>query len=336
MSETLLSVGLDVGTTSTQLIVSELTVENRASGFAVPELKITDRQVRYRSPVYFTPLEAESRVDGEALRELVSAEYEKAGITRQQVDTGAVIVTGETSRKENARRVVQALSEFAGEFVVATAGPDLESVLAAKGAGAVGYSADTGKTVLHMDIGGGTANLALAENGEIRQTGCLNVGGRLLKFAQDGTLTYISPVLEKLCKLKQGDRPGIEEVERIAELLTAALEMAAGLRDPTELLAELTTREDSADTAGALLFRRGGGLYRNGAPALCLWGHGACIGSGNQKKRPVRRGIPAGGGNYPGHGDRRRVPQHQALRQHGVPPEYPVPPEKSARGENFS
>ena len=243
MSETLLSVGLDVGTTSTQLIVSELTVENRASGFAVPELKITDRQVRYRSPVYFTPLEAESRVDGEALRELVAAEYEKAGITRETVDTGAVIVTGETSRKENARRVVQALSEFAGEFVVATAGPDLESVLAAKGAGAVGYSADTGKTVLHMDIGGGTANLALAENGEIKQTGCLNVGGRLLKFAQDGTLTYLSPVLEKLCKLKPGDRPGIEEVERIAERLTAALEMAAGLRAPTELLAELTTRE---------------------------------------------------------------------------------------------
>ena len=171
MAEVLRSVGLDVGTTSTQMVVSELIVENRASGFAVPEMEITDRKILYRSPVYFTPLVEGKLISGDKLRSIVEEEYHKAGITREKVDTGAVIVTGETSRKENARTVVQALSEYAGDFVVATAGPDLESVLAAKGAGAVDYSRDTGKMVLHMDIGGGTSNLALIREGKIIKTG---------------------------------------------------------------------------------------------------------------------------------------------------------------------
>lgn len=123
MSDILRSVGLDVGTTSTQMIFSELTVENRASGFAVPEMEIARRDIRYRSPVYFTPLLDESHVDAGALRELVAEEYRRAGIRRESVDTGAIIITGETSRKENARAVLDALSDFAGEFVVATAGP---------------------------------------------------------------------------------------------------------------------------------------------------------------------------------------------------------------------
>ena len=140
MSERLLSVGLDVGTTSTQMIVSELEIENNASGFTVPEMVIADRKIRYKSKVHFTPLQDESNVDGEKIRQIVLREYAEAGIRREDVDTGAVIITGETSRKENAGTVLRALSDFAGDFVVATAGPDLESVLAAKGAGALAFS----------------------------------------------------------------------------------------------------------------------------------------------------------------------------------------------------
>ena len=243
MSDRLLSVGLDVGTTSTQLVVSELTVENRAGSFAVPELAIEDRKILYQSPVYFTPLVDESRVDGEKIREIVAREYEKAGLEREMVDTGAIIITGETSRKKNAKAVLAALSDYAGDFVVATAGPDLESVLAAKGSGAVAFSEKTGKTVLHMDIGGGTSNLALIRDGKIVKTGCLNVGGRLIKFERDGEVTYVSPVLKGLCSLKAGDRVEEGQLEAVAEVLTQALEMAAGLRERTKLLEKLWTEE---------------------------------------------------------------------------------------------
>ena len=102
MSEHLLSVGLDVGTTTTQLIVSELTIENKASSFAVPDMEIANRKILYKSPVYFTPLLDESHVNGEKIREIVLSEYEKAGISRDCINTGAIIITGETSRKENA------------------------------------------------------------------------------------------------------------------------------------------------------------------------------------------------------------------------------------------
>ena len=243
MSERLRSVGLDVGTTTTQLIVSELKVENRASSFAVPEMEITERELLYKGAVHFTPLLDADHVDGQAIARIVTAEYEKAGIQRNSVDTGAIIITGETSRKENAKAVLDALSDFAGEFVVATAGPDLESVLAAKGAGAVGYSARTGETVLHMDIGGGTSNLALIEDGRIVKTGCLNVGGRLLKFDSSGRITYVSPVLKGLTSLQVGEVPTTQQLAQIAQTLVQALEMAAGLRERTELLGKLSTAE---------------------------------------------------------------------------------------------
>ena len=247
MSEKLLSVGLDVGTTSSQLVVSELVVENRAGSFAVPEMEIGSRQVLYKSPVYFTPLLSGELVDADGLRRLVDEEYKKAGITKAQVDTGAVIITGETSRKENAAAVLEALSDYAGDFVVATAGPHLESVLAAKGAGAVGFSENTGKTVLHMDIGGGTSNLALIEQGRITATTCLNVGGRLLKVAEDGRLTYVSPVLEGLIDRKTGDYVNQETVLELAKTLAQALEMAAGRRERTPLLDKLMTAEAGTD-----------------------------------------------------------------------------------------
>ena len=242
MSEILKSVGLDVGTTSTQLVVSELTVENRASGFAVPEMEITRREVLYRSPVHFTPLLSGELVDGEKLRQMVEAEYRAAGIHRKSVDTGAVIITGETSRKENARTVLDALSDLAGDFVVATAGPDLESVLAAKGAGAVDYSAETGKTVLHMDIGGGTSNLALIRGGTVVRTGCLNVGGRLIRFDENGVITYVAPGVKRLSGVSVGDRAEEKTLLRTAVQLAEALEAAAG-RNPETIPDVLLTEE---------------------------------------------------------------------------------------------
>ncbi len=243
MAESLLSVGLDVGTTTTQLIVSRLTLKNRASAFSVPQMHIEDREILYRSPVYFTPLLDKDRVDGQGVRDIVEAEYKKAGIQKAMVDTGAVIITGETSRKENARQVLAALTDLAGDFVAATAGPDLESVLAAQGSGAVAYSKETGKAVLHIDIGGGTSNFAWIQNGEIIKTGCMNVGGRLIKLSDTGQIIYLSPVLAGLTEQKPGEYPAPGQLAAVAEILTQGLEMGAGLRPATELLDKLWTKE---------------------------------------------------------------------------------------------
>ena len=248
MSEDLLSVGLDVGTTSTQMVVSRLRIGNKAGSFAVPEMEIEERQILYKSPVHFTPLLQGDLVDAASLQKIVDREYEAAGISRQQVDTGAIIITGETSRKENARAVLDRLSGYAGDFVVATAGPDLESILAAKGAGATEFSAKTGKTVLHMDIGGGTSNLALIEDGKITATTCLNVGGRLLKIDPGGQLRYVSPVLQEIFEKKTGEVVNREEVLTLCEKLVWALETAAGLRQDFYLMNALRTAGAAAMT----------------------------------------------------------------------------------------
>ena len=105
---------------------------------------------------------------------------------------------------------MNALSEFAGDFVVATAGPDLESILAARGAGADEYSKEKHCRVLHFDIGGGTSNLALYENGDLKDTDCLNIGGRLVKLTAEGVATYVSPALPEW-----RSPPGVSVGERV-------------------------------------------------------------------------------------------------------------------------
>lgn len=177
MEEQLLSVGIDMGTSTTQLVLSKLHIQNMASSFSVPRLVITDKEVVYRSDICFTPVLEDNRIDMLKIQSFVQEQYEKAGIRKDEIQTGAVIITGETARKENANEVVLSLSGFAGDFVVATAGPDLESIIAAKGAGAHSYSKEHSTCIANIDIGGGTSNLALFADGELLDTGCLDIGG---------------------------------------------------------------------------------------------------------------------------------------------------------------
>ncbi|WP_297717730.1 ethanolamine ammonia-lyase reactivating factor EutA [Intestinimonas sp.] len=228
MREQLTSVGIDIGTSTTQLVVSTLTLENRASPFTVPRVAITDREIVYRSAIHFTPLLSDTVIDAAGVRAIVAEEYRKAGLRREEVETGAVIITGETARKENARAVLSALSEFAGDFVVATAGPDLESILAARGAGADEYSRERRCKVLHFDIGGGTSNLALYENGVLLDTDCLDIGGRLLKLDDQGRVVYRSPVLEPWSSFVPalGQKVEAADLAPLLDAMTEVLEKA--------------------------------------------------------------------------------------------------------------
>lgn len=259
MEERLFSVGIDIGTSTTQLVISELTLENRATPFSVPRITIARRQVRCRSDIHFTPLLSDTVIDAEGVRDIVAEEYAKSGFDRRQISTGAVIITGETARKENAREVLRALSEFAGDFVVATAGPDLESILAARGAGADEYSREKHCRVLHFDIGGGTSNLSLYDNGELVSTGCLDVGGRLIRLDEAGNLRYLSPGLAGRYSFRAGQALTPELLTPIIRDLTAALEQAAALRPGTDKLdAFLTGGTEWMPTPAEVLSFSGG------------------------------------------------------------------------------
>ena len=227
-AETLLSVGIDLGTTTTQLVFSRLTVRNEGSAFSVPNYTVAAREVLRRSAVHFTPLRSERELDAEAIARIVDAEYAAAGIDRRAVQTGAVIITGETARRENARAVLEALSGYAGDFVVATAGPALESALAGRGAGAADYAQAHACTVVNLDIGGGTTNIARFTNGALTDTACLNVGGRLVKLEPDGRVTYVSPVLRPFVPYAPGDRLTPQDLAPTVALLTESLEEALG------------------------------------------------------------------------------------------------------------
>ena len=245
MTEQLLSVGIDIGTSTTQLVIARLTLENRANPFSVPRVAIAHREILFRSAIHFTPLISDTVIDADGVRAIVEEEYRRAGVEKGQISTGAVIITGETARKENAREVLAALSQFAGDFVVATAGPDLESILAARGAGADKYSKEKHCKVLHFDIGGGTANLALYQSGELVRTGCLDVGGRLLKIDRDsGAVTYVSPVFARAgCPAPAvGERVTPEGLQPLLRTMTEALEQAAGLRPGRDRLDAFLTQ----------------------------------------------------------------------------------------------
>ena len=119
--EVIQSVGIDIGTSTTQLVFSRFVVENLAGSYAVPRVSIIEKEVTYRSEIYFTPLKSATEIDADAVKEIVRKEYAAAGRKPEELHTGAVIITGETARKQNANDVLAALSDMAGDFVVATA-----------------------------------------------------------------------------------------------------------------------------------------------------------------------------------------------------------------------
>ena len=154
MREEINSVGIDIGTSTTQVVFSKIVLENMSSGARVPQIKIVSKDVVYRSQIYFTPLVSQTEIDAQAVKKIVEEEYRKAGMTPSSISTGAVIITGETARKSNANEVLNALSGMAGDFVVATAGPDLESIIAGKGSGAMDFSEKRNTAIFNLDIGG--------------------------------------------------------------------------------------------------------------------------------------------------------------------------------------
>lgn len=234
----LLSVGIDIGSSTSHLVFSRLHL-NRERSFLNPTNRflLVDREIIYESDIIFTPLVDRYTIDIESIIKFCEEEYHKAGITPEMVESGAVIVTGETAKKQNAAEIVKRLSSESGRFVSAAAGPNYESVLGAMGSGSVNLSRETKRTIMNVDIGGGTSNLAIASNGDVLSTSCINVGGRLLGIDSDFRIWRIDEptnfLLQELgMKYKLGDIIPEEDARLIArEYAKALIEVMRGPAD---------------------------------------------------------------------------------------------------------
>lgn len=250
MKEVLLSVGIDIGTSTTQIIFSNITIEDMSSGFSVPRIEIIDKEIVYRSEIHFTPLLSATEIDMPAVREIVEKEYLCSGMKKEAIKTGAVVITGETARKRNANEVLFHLSDFAGDFVVATAGPDLESIIAGRGAAADSFSREHHTTAANYDIGGGTSNFAMFRNGDLVSTSCLDIGGRLVKVDPKAhKITYIAPKIEGLLKkrgisLHVGELADEKLLKKVAEIMCEMLEMSLGVREKDDFYPQILTEEE--------------------------------------------------------------------------------------------
>lgn len=268
----ILSVGIDIGTSTTQLVFSRLKMENTTGYFSVPRVSIVAKELVYRSEIYLTPLRTATLIDADGVRKIAEMEYRKAGYRPTDVDTGAVIITGESARKENAALVIEKMSDFAGEFVVSTAGPDLESVIAGKGSGAFSYSKDNDCTVVNLDIGGGTTNIVLFDGGETRGLCCFDIGGRLIRFEEDGRVSRIAPSAEKIIRavgaqIAVGRKAERQELRKVTDKMASLLAQALYLEPQEPLLETVRTKESSVMQRPERPIRR---ICMSGGVADCM------------------------------------------------------------------
>jgi len=267
-SRDLLSVGVDVGTTTTQIIFSRINLQDVSRPGQIPRINITDRKVIYQSPIVFTPLKDFETIDADRLNEIVRREYSAANVNPKDVETGAVIITGETAKKKNADEILRALSGLAGEFVVSVAGPNVESLIAGKGAGAADYSQKNYATVTNIDIGGGSANSATFRSGNLIGAAAMNYGGRILEVENaNGRVRHIAEpaksILTDIClNLNIGDMPALEDLrlftDRMADM---TVELVEGTNSPLAQKIYLTPPVGVSGKGSVLMLSGGIGHY---------------------------------------------------------------------------
>lgn len=235
----LLSVGIDIGSAGTQVIFSRLRLR-RLSEELTSRYFIVGRETAYQSPIALTPYLSEERIDDQAIGRIIDDAYAAAGIHPDDVDTGAVILTGEALRRDNARAIADVMAEVGGEFVCAAAGHHMEAMLAAYGSGAAKASYDRGEPILNIDIGGGTTKLAVVEGGRVVHVAAIHLGGRLAVVDDNGRLTRLDPAGRRLAALagrdwKLGDQISVADLRAVATWMADALVSALTGDAPPEV-----------------------------------------------------------------------------------------------------
>ena len=186
------TVGIDIGSSSTQVVFSQVHLERQGEALS-SRYVVVERRLLYQSPIFFTPYEGSSEIDARSLGALIDRAYHEAEVSPHDVDIGVVLLTGEALRRANAVNIAHVIAHKGGEFLSASAGHHMESNLAAHGSGAVELSGMESSCVLNVDIGGGTTKLALVRNGFLAQTAAFHVGGRLLVWDESRRITRLEP-----------------------------------------------------------------------------------------------------------------------------------------------
>jgi ethanolamine utilization protein EutA len=262
------SVGIDIGSSTSHLIFS--TLEMRRQGAVLSSrFELTGRRVDYESEILITPFVNGASINTDRLSDFFDRCYQAAGMHPGDVDTGAVITTGDAARKDNAAAIVQLFSEQSGRFVCASAGPLLEAKMAAYGSGAVARSTEAdSKVVLNLDVGGGTAKLALINNGVVFETAAINVGARLITFDDDGRITTMERAAAIVSQhrdlhLALGRTASEAEKQALARALAESLLEAASSHSLSDLTKALMITEPlrGMDNVQTALFSGGVSEY---------------------------------------------------------------------------
>ena len=223
----LVTVGVDIGSSTSHLVFSRLRLERTDNRYIVSE-----RVVLHESEVLLTPYADDQAIDADALRVFIDRQYRLAGVTPEQIDSGALILTGVAVRRRNARAIGELFAAQAGKFVALSAGDALETTLAAFGSGAAALSVRDAVRVMHVDIGGGTSKIAVLEAGAVVEQSALDIGARLLAMDEGGLLRRIEPAglalaAEVDLELGLGCVPSPAGLQRLVERMADRLWSAA-------------------------------------------------------------------------------------------------------------
>lgn len=262
------SVGIDIGSSGTQVLFSHLHLQRQAVDLSSRYLVIK-RETWYESPVSLTPYKGENEIDDRALGEIIDNAYNAARVHPDEIDTGVVILTGEALRRENSERIGRILSEKCGQLVCVAAGHHIEAMLAAHGSGAAQAAHDRNEYVLNIDIGGGTTKLSLInEKGKVLSTAAVHIGGRLIAVDEDGIITRIEPAGQDHARRagfewKLGDKVSGAQLDEVADSMASDLIHALLDRQASPEIAALYLTDPLSDISAirSMLFSGGVAEY---------------------------------------------------------------------------
>ncbi len=269
----LTTVGIDIGSSTSHLMFARVHLQRKAQLLSSSYL-VVERKILWKSPILLTPFLPDNTIDAVQLKEFIDAAYQAADLSREAIDSGAVILTGEAIKRINAQAIAQLFAAESGKFVCASAGHHLECTLAARGSGAAEHSRLTHRTVLNVDLGGGTTKFALLQNGEVRATCAVAVGGRLLVQDAEHRLIRLDESAQRTADslgltMLLGEKPAAEDMERIIETLAEIVISCIRGEQPTRLAQTLLLTEplDMSERPHLVTFSGGVSEYLFGREA---------------------------------------------------------------------